>query len=362
MTGSHRLQKGVSLRIARIVISNDDGLTSNILALYNALKAAGHDVIVSVPCQNQSGTGTSLNQGLPAPTLAQACRCGSAAAGAPSAGPMQREGIGAGDFFYVEGTPVMAVLYGIDVLAQGRWGKPPDLVLSGPNEGQNVGSIIVNSGTVSVVQMALARGIAAIALSAGANSADDATLANPLSKLIATLSVQLVRSLLAHAGQGKILPAGLGLNVNFPDNPEGAAWKAAVVGSYSAYDFVFVPDIGCLQDRCRQGRRYCRPGGSSKAACRSGPSACRNGLSPKPSDQKVGWNSMITAPPSARAAKMRLASLDRGGLVADGDGLLRIARIPGGKSEAISARPPTISAACMTRATPSSRASHRASA
>ncbi|MBE2275642.1 MAG: 5'/3'-nucleotidase SurE [Rhodobacteraceae bacterium] len=231
------------MRIARIVISNDDGLTSNILALYNALKAAGHDVIVSVPCQNQSGTGTSLNQGLPAPTLAQACRCGSAAAGAPSAGPMQREGIGAGDFFYVEGTPVMAVLYGIDVLAQGRWGKPPDLVLSGPNEGQNVGSIIVNSGTVSVVQMALARGIAAIALSAGANSADDATLANPLSKLIATLSVQLVRSLLAHAGQGKILPAGLGLNVNFPDNPEGAAWKAAVVGSYSAYDFVFVPDM-----------------------------------------------------------------------------------------------------------------------
>jgi 5'-nucleotidase len=93
------------------------------------------------------------------------------------------------------------------------------------------------------VQMALARGIAAIALSAGANSADDATLANPLSKLIATLSVQLVRSLLAHAGQGKILPAGLGLNVNFPDNPEGAAWKAAVVGSYSAYDFVFVPDM-----------------------------------------------------------------------------------------------------------------------
>jgi hypothetical protein len=32
-----------------IVLSNDDGLTSNLAALYLALKAAGHDVIVSVP-------------------------------------------------------------------------------------------------------------------------------------------------------------------------------------------------------------------------------------------------------------------------------------------------------------------------
>ncbi len=235
--------RGASLHIARIVISNDDGLTSNVLALYNAMKAVGHDVIVSVPCRNQSGTGTSLNQGLPAPTLIQACRCGSAEAGAPSAGPIQRDGIESGDFFYIEGTPVMAVLYGIDALALARWGRPPDLVLAGPNEGQNVGAIIVNSGTVSVVQMALTRGIPAIALSAGANSADDATLANPVSKVVAERSVQLVRSLLARSGPDGILPPGVGLNVNFPDNPEGAAWKASVVGSYSAYEFVFVADM-----------------------------------------------------------------------------------------------------------------------
>ncbi len=35
----------------------DDGLTSNVKALYEALKADGHDVIVSVPCTNQSGDG-----------------------------------------------------------------------------------------------------------------------------------------------------------------------------------------------------------------------------------------------------------------------------------------------------------------
>ena len=43
-----------------IVITNDDGLTSNVVALYKALKADGHDVIVSVPCQNQSGMGAAL--------------------------------------------------------------------------------------------------------------------------------------------------------------------------------------------------------------------------------------------------------------------------------------------------------------
>ena len=40
-----------------IVISNDDGLTANVKALYEALKAEGHDVIVSVPCAQQSGMG-----------------------------------------------------------------------------------------------------------------------------------------------------------------------------------------------------------------------------------------------------------------------------------------------------------------
>ena len=33
-----------------ILVTNDDGLTSNIKALYDTLEAHGHDVIVSVPC------------------------------------------------------------------------------------------------------------------------------------------------------------------------------------------------------------------------------------------------------------------------------------------------------------------------
>ena len=182
-----------------IVISNDDGLTSNILALYKALKAAGHDVVVSVPCQNQSGMGTSLHIGIPAEKLTKACRSGAAPAGAPTAGPMSREGIDAKDFYYVDGTPVMAMLYGVDVVGQKRWGRTPDFVLSGPNEGQNVGSVILNSGTVSITQVALMNGIPAIALSASAQSADDKTLANPASPIVAAWSVKLIDGLLDRA-------------------------------------------------------------------------------------------------------------------------------------------------------------------
>ena len=228
-----------------IVISNDDGLTSNILALYKALKAAGHDVVVSVPCQNQSGMGTSLRIGIPATKLATGCRSDAAPAGAPTAGPMSRAGIDAKDFYYVDGTPVMAMLYGVDVVAQQRWGGPPDLVLSGPNEGQNVGSVILNSGTVSVTQVALMNGIPAIALSAGAKTADDKTLANPASPIVARYSVELIDSLFARAKGSSILPTGMGLNVNFPNTlePANLQWRASRIGTYNAYMFRYVENM-----------------------------------------------------------------------------------------------------------------------
>lgn len=229
-----------------IVISNDDGLTSNALALYKALKAAGHDVVVSVPCQNQSGVGTSLRLGPPSASLTHPCRCNAAPAGAPAAGSMMREGLNREDFYYVDGTPVMAMLYGVDVVGKKRWGGPPDLVLSGPNEGQNVGSVILNSGTVSVVQVALLRGIPAIALSAGADTADDETLNNPASPLIAARSVELINHLFVRAGSDHVLPPGTGLNVNFPNTIEGAQWRASRIGTYNAYMFHYVEDLSLL--------------------------------------------------------------------------------------------------------------------
>ena len=159
-----------------VLLSNDDGLTSNLVALYQALKAAGHDVIVSVPCSAQSGRGAAIVMYSTTVIVATSdpqilaeggCHNGVAPLGAPAVGPFTKAGYTNGDYHYVHGTPELATLYGLDVLAQARWRRAPDLVLSGPNEGQNVGLIVISSGTVGNVQFAAGRGIPSIALSAG---------------------------------------------------------------------------------------------------------------------------------------------------------------------------------------------------
>lgn len=246
---SLRLLAAITLMLApasafakNIVIANDDGLTSNVTALYRALKAEGHDVIVSVPCTGQSGMGAAILFSRPLVPLAADCLNGAARAGEPGAGPVTRAGFER-DFFYVNGTPVMAMLYGIDVAAAKRWGKGPDLVLSGPNEGQNVGYIVITSGTVSNAQYAAIRGLPAVALSAGSDTADNPGLANPKSETVAKLSADFVRALFARAGKGPVLPAGIALNVNFPDRLEGARWKASRIGTYNAFTMGFTEDV-----------------------------------------------------------------------------------------------------------------------
>ncbi|SFN49046.1 5'/3'-nucleotidase SurE [Variovorax sp. OV329] len=233
-----------------VLITNDDGLTSNLKALYDAVKAAGHDVVVSVPCTGQSGRGAAIvmySTSVIVPdndkTQVEAeggCHNGAAPAGAPAVGPFTKAGYTNGDFYYVHGTPVMATLYGLDVVGQARWGKAPDVVLSGPNEGQNLGKIINSSGTVGNAQTAASRNIPAIALSAGSDTTDNAGLANPYSAVVGKLSVDLLKSLQAKAVGGALLPAGLALNVNFPNKPTAdLKFAFSRVGSFDAYALKF---------------------------------------------------------------------------------------------------------------------------
>lgn len=221
-----------------IVIANDDGLTANVKALYDALKAQGHDVIVSVPCTNQSGMGAALKVMQPIPPLAKDCRNGAAKAGERGAGPVTGAGFER-DFFYVDGTPVAALLYGLDIEAARRWGRPAELVLSGPNEGQNVGQIVLTSGTVSVAQYAASRGIPAIALSAGKPTTGGPDLDNAESRKVAALAVELVTKLERASLQGPLLPPRTALNVNFPDRLDGAAWELTQIGTYNVYKVGF---------------------------------------------------------------------------------------------------------------------------
>jgi 5'-nucleotidase len=222
-----------------ILLVNDDGLTGNVQAQYDALVAAGHDVVVSVPCQNQSGKGAAINYLEPLWPLNKPCRGDAAAIGAPGAGPV----VGKTNYWYVDGTPVMATAYGLDVIARKRWGMPPDLVISGPNEGQNAGPIVIMSGTVANAQYAASLGLSAIAVSADNNITDNTALQSEAAKL----TVKLVAALKASAAGGRLLPKGVALNVNFPKFTEGQGaglqWSAARHGSYARIGLKFVEDM-----------------------------------------------------------------------------------------------------------------------
>lgn len=233
-----------------ILLTNDDGLTSNLRALYDALKADGHDVIVSVPCTGQSGRGAGIVMYstvtiVPDDDKTQieaegGCHNGVAPTGAPAVGPFLKAGYTNGDYHYVHGTPVMATLYGLDVLAEARWSKAPDLVLSGPNEGQNVGKIVNSSGTVSNAQMAASRNLPAIAVSAGADTVDNQTLANPYSKVVAHLTVKLLKTLESRARGEALLVPGIALNVNVPNAPTpDLKFAFSRFGSFDAYKLTF---------------------------------------------------------------------------------------------------------------------------
>lgn len=225
-----------------LLITNDDGLISNIRYLHDALKAVGHDVIVAVPCRQQSDMGGALEIMKPLGPLATDCLNGAASAGDPGAGPMTRSELGP-DYHYADGTPVMATLYGIDVASQARWGKAPDLVISGPNIGRNVGGIVVSSGTVSNAQYALMCAIPTIALSAGTGTESGPDLVNAKSEVVAGRVLELIAHLEASADGAPLLPAATALNVNFPDDSQRAPWKLSQIGVTMAYDVRLVSDM-----------------------------------------------------------------------------------------------------------------------
>ncbi len=209
------LQAGAALALD-IVLTNDDGFeTANIRALYQRLKAAGHDVVIAAPTQNNSGRSAAVEYQKEMKPLARPTRYGGVPAGAPGVGVDPHDP----DIHYVDGTPVTSMLYGLDVVAAKRWGGPPDLVISGPNEGGNVGPSIVSSGTVGNALYAINRGLPAIAVSDGPWDKVSHERLTPQSRswAVADAIVRLVGALEAGRRPGKpLLPPGSGLNVNLP--------------------------------------------------------------------------------------------------------------------------------------------------
>jgi len=223
-----------------ILVTNDDGATANLRALYQELTEAGHDVLVSVPCRNQSGQGAALRFLQPIAELAQDCRGGVAAAGAPGVGVASAESY----IHYVDSTPVAALLYGLDVLAAERWHHAPDLVISGPNEGNNTGHVNPSSGTVANAVYALNRGLPALAVSADGNTTDNAELAGEVAQLLLRVVEELEHK---QRPRQPLLPEGTGLNINVPKFAAGEAaalpFARTSVGVYSTAAPRFVPNL-----------------------------------------------------------------------------------------------------------------------
>ncbi len=126
----------------KILLTNDDGIHAlGLCALYDAL-AHEHDVFVVAPDNERSAVGHAI-------TLADPIRV--------------RKVRRRGQFFgwAISGTPADCVKLGVNVLIDERI----DLVLSGINQGANVGINVLYSGTVSAATEAAILGIRSSAVS-----------------------------------------------------------------------------------------------------------------------------------------------------------------------------------------------------
>ena len=183
------------MNFGRILVTNDDGINApGLEILEEVARALSDDVWVVAPEAEQSGASHSL-------TLSEPLRARQLA---------ERR-------FAVRGTPTDCVMMGVNHLIPGA---SPDLVLSGVNRGQNLAEDVGYSGTVAGAMEGTTLGIASIALSQAFNIHHPG---EPAFETARKNAGWVIRDLLA-AGW----PAGILLNVNFPDLPERDDLQIAV--------------------------------------------------------------------------------------------------------------------------------------
>lgn len=164
----------------KILISNDDGYQApGIIALYEALKPIA-DLMVIAPDANRSGASNSLTLDRPL-TVHQA----------------------ASGFRYVNGTPTDSV----HIALTGLLDSPPDLVVAGINNGQNMGEDTLYSGTVAAATEGFLFGIPSMAFSQVDKGWGHLEAA-------ARVAREMVERFMANPLSGPIL-----LNVNIPNLP-----------------------------------------------------------------------------------------------------------------------------------------------
>jgi len=174
----------------RILIANDDGyLAPGLAALVGACEGLG-DLDVVAPEQNASGTSNSL-------TLSRGLSVYTAGNG----------------FRYINGTPSDCVHLALSGLLEQR----PDLVVSGINNGANMGDDTLYSGTVAAAMEGYLFGIPAIAFS---------QVIKGWSHLDA--AARVARSVIEQVLAGAPREGAWLLNVNIPNRPDADTLPRAV--------------------------------------------------------------------------------------------------------------------------------------
>lgn len=164
----------------RILISNDDGYHSTGIAVLAEHLAKIAEITVVAPESNCSGASNSLT--LNRPLSVKKAHNG---------------------FFYVNGTPTDCVHLALTSFMQ----EMPDLVISGINDGANMGDDTIYSGTVAAAMEGYLLSIPSIAISMSQH--------NPTYfETAARVAVELVQ----HYTKNRI-EAPMLLNVNVPDMP-----------------------------------------------------------------------------------------------------------------------------------------------
>ncbi|MFC1928974.1 5'/3'-nucleotidase SurE [Chloroflexota bacterium] len=167
----------------KILVTNDDGIHADGLwILAKELKSIAQ-VVVAAPDREQSAIGTAV-------TLSHPLRVQKVKPIVPEI-----------EAYSVQGTPGDSVILALEKLVKNEIG----LVISGINQGLNLGNDVLISGTVGAALQGYLRGFPTIAISV---SPMDSLHLNDVAK---------VATLLAGRIHSNTLPANVFLNVNLPD-------------------------------------------------------------------------------------------------------------------------------------------------
>ncbi|THU79856.1 5'/3'-nucleotidase sure [Dendrothele bispora CBS 962.96] len=203
-----------------ILLTNDDSWASaNIRATYDALKSDGHNVLLVGPAVQQSGKGGTVV--LPTTNItAPGGEFGSIPVGAPFFGHDEQDQ----NLWYFNGTPAATAIFALDIIIPMVMGDEKiDLVVSGPNEGQNAGPFLYTlSGTIGATYASVERGIPAVAFSAGNETHRSFTTITGDPHDPATIAGRLTANFVAALANGinpkkqRLLPLGVGIGINYP--------------------------------------------------------------------------------------------------------------------------------------------------